>query len=341
MRAIFLPSFQGCITPFKPPKWKNESILGNIFTVPSAVVSNALAWTIAQAQGDLEGKMDSIIQLFGAPISIVSQLFDLILRVSQISSLLNATNTPLLSSPFYKPMAYTSLVVSGIESIRNGLGIYRQLSFLHQINKRRHTKTHLIEFLYEHYFSITTQEKKEIDSFVEESFPDLPPYAKYERKEQIKEKMRTTKMMALSRRVSPWLVKEISESLSMNHYEISIDTLNEWSKHLDLQARKILIVHSIALATIALLVASIILTLISASSTLIFALTILSTFFSTFNYFFEYGFVESRGWNFSLINCIPDWIKWVLQKIFNAELHFEPGAPFPQLSAPTIHIKAV
>lgn len=318
------------VSRFEVPEWKTESNLGNILSIPWVIVSNAFAWSRAQAQDDLEGKIISLIQLAGAPLSVLSQLFGVIFRVYEVSSWLSKTSSASLISPFFKPLAYTTLALSGIETIYFSLGLNRQLSFLSEFNKRKDHKKELVDYLFQEYLGVQENEKIKIAEQLKKSHPHLSEKAIATKQKKLEETLRQKKMTKLSRRTSSWLTKEISETFALNPSNITEKKIDEWINHIDLQAKKILIVHTVGLVAIFLLVTGVLLSLLVAPPFLAVIFTSLSLFASTANYFFEYGYVDSREWNFSFINCLPYWMLWILNNVFKAGISFEPGAVIPQ-----------
>ena len=94
---------------------------------------------------------------------------------------------------------------------------------------------------------------------------------------------------------------------------------------IEIQMTKKLILHLLALTTIFVLGAGLILALSSTAPLAAVVLLSTSPILTIAQYFFEYGCLDSYGWEFSWINCIPYWIRWVIDKTTGKKLEFTPG----------------
>lgn len=310
------------MSEFVIPESRTESNFGNIFTVPGSIISNALSWTKAKEQGDIEGQVNSFTQLLGAPLSVLSQLFGLIFRVYEVSSFLNVTEYAPMVAPFFKPMAYTTLALSGIETVYYGLGLARQITFLSEIRRREGSPHEFFDLIYQEYLGVRKSEEQTITREITSKCLSLNPEEIRELRMKREEEIRQKKMAALSRRISPWLTKELADLFSKGQRSLPKERVEQLMQDIDTQAKKILIVHALGIATIFLMVTGVILALAGVASILPVVFTSLSMLTSTAQYLLEYGFVDSRGWNFSFVNCIPNWIVWIFNGVFGTDLKY-------------------
>ena len=141
-------------------------------------------------------------------------------------------------------------------------------------------------------------------------------------------------MLPFARRIRSWLVTDITKTLSEHPEGVSKDQVDEWMQLIEIQMTKKLLIHVIALITILTLGAGLMLALMGAAPIVSLALLSISPILTAGQYLFECGYLDSPGWKFSWINCVPHWMRWVSNNCFGTDLKFTPGMPKSRRPAP-------
>ena len=246
---------------------------------------------------NLEGKINATVQIFGAPFSVASNLFNISIRGFQVGAVLGLQNTE--SIAFFKPMAISGLVVAILEAFYHLYGLSFQLNFGYNFYQRNVKPLKYFSYLFQEFLGADKKDDAE----------------------------NTEKMFALARRIQPWLVKEITQTLS-EHPKASEKQILEWMNLIEIQMKKKIILHCLALTTITALGIGLALALAGAAPLVSVILLGVSPLFTAAQYFFENGFLITAGWRVEWRNCVPMWVRSVLSTLdtsIEEKLKFTPG----------------
>lgn len=298
-----------------------ESVNGipNLTSFFETIYDGMQAWY----RDNFEGKINATVQIFGAPFSVASNLFNIIVRIYQVGAILGLQNTD--SVAFFKPMAISGFVVSILESFYHLYGLTFQFHFAYNFYKRKVNPQEYFSYLFHNFLGINQKDAQSIRKRIQkrQGFSEEILAAHIQRRAGVK--IRMEKMFPLARRIRPWLVQEITRTLSEHPEGISQEKVNEWMGLIEVQIIKKIVLHVLALTTITILGVGLALALVGAAPLVSVILLSIAPVFTAAQYLFEYGFLDKPGWEFSWINCVPGWVRWSLDKGFGVKLEFTPG----------------
>lgn len=152
--------------------------------------------------------------------------------------------------------------------------------------------------IYNHYFELSPDEVQELSIISDrEALKDLAT---------LKFQM---KLDSLSRKVRPWIVKELYsyivpfkesrfEPISIEHGTFLIDIMHE-------QSKKTILVHIVGLIALAIAVISIVLSFILCPPALPIVLTVIGLTLEFGRYFAPTAFLDEPTWRWNLTSCLP------------------------------------
>ncbi len=184
------------------------------------------------------------------------------------------------------------------------------------------------------YLKISSQEFKRIERIARSRLPSGTDLQIEDEIFDLQNKLLKTKFNQLCKRVSPWCAKDLSEKLEpalkklrSKEAHISEEGKKEVKELLtlcDIQAKKILIVHIVSLIIfVGCAITSAAVIALCPPMLPVVALTTLGII-SSINFLAYHGTINQRGWRFSVVDCIPYFIKWPASKIYQL---FQKSAP--------------
>lgn len=277
-----------------------------------------------------EGKINAAVQIFGTPFSLASNLFNIIIRVYQVGAVLGLQNPS--TSGFFRPMAISGLVVAILEAFYHLYGLTFQLKFAYEFYTRKDAPEQYFAYLFHKYLGISREDRLRILAEIDRSINPLEPSGGTKKKRNslevfvdIGENNYLEKMIPLARRIQPWLVGHITRVLDAYPLGLSEGEVTQLMELIKIQIIKKIVLHVIALTTIVTLGAGLLLAMMSAAPLVSVILLTISPILTAVHYFYEYGFLDRARWDFSWINCIPDWIKWIIYQVTGDKLEFTAG----------------
>lgn len=299
---------------------KSSNGIPNLTSFFQTIYDGAQAWY----RDNFEGRINASVQIFGAPFSVASNLFNIIVRIYQVGAILGLQSAG--SASFFKPMAITGFVVTVLEAFYHIYGLTFQLNFGYNFNKWQHNPQEYFSYLFHNYLGINKNDVVNIRKKIQKDQQGLTAEIEAAHiQRRATAQIRMAKMLPLARRIQPWLVQEITQTLADHPDGISQENVNEWMGLIEIQMTKKIILHCLALTTIVALGVGLALALAGAAPLVSVVLLSISPLFTAAQYLFEYGYLDSAGWEFTWINCIPNWIRRVIDTSFGLKLEFTPG----------------
>jgi hypothetical protein len=221
----------------------------------------------------------------------------------------------------------TILDLLGIDSKNTESLIDDATSILEQVKERYILKD--LEYFEKEYLTLSPEATQKIITYVETKFPDLGEEEKNAKIVETTQQMLGAKRASLDRRVRPWCGQKIADELlpllcklrspltPKNEKEQTNIEAQKLLKTIDIQAKKKLLVHTLAIIAIALTIIGAILTLVAAPYLLPLVLMGMGGAFAMTRYFLINGLQDEEGWNFSVKKCLPNFVIRAFESIRN------------------------
>jgi hypothetical protein len=181
-----------------------------------------------------------------------------------------------------------------------------------------------LQQLQRNYFQISSEEMTQIDVEIQKKFSNLSSTEQQQKKEIAIQAKLSKKKNDLARRVQPWLADEISQDASEIIQNLqSADAVKnkeakekaaEIFKNIKAQCQKKLLIHGVGLAAVLFTVAGLILSCAACPYLIPFFIIAIGGILAFARYYLYVGFIDSKGWEFKIENCIPDFIKSIFKK---------------------------
>lgn len=176
------------------------------------------------------------------------------------------------------------------------------------------------------YFAVNTEEQERIDRTVSSNFGHLAAEAQQQKKSEMQRSLLTVKRTQLDRRIRPWCRQAISRDLKplldvltdptadARLRTTALTQAENLLSSVDIQAKKMLLIHAVGLAAIVLSAIGFTLSLIACPAFIPFTLLIVGGIMTTASYYYKLGALEEAGWNFSGKAACP-WLYWAYEKL--------------------------
>jgi hypothetical protein len=185
-----------------------------------------------------------------------------------------------------------------------------------------------LAYLKHTYLQVSPEKLAEIDSYVREKLPGASADAIEQKKNKLVDANLQINKNDLIRRVHPWLASEIENSLpelieglqsaQPAQRKETAEKASALFNDIKIQNQKNLIIHTIGLIAVVITLAGLIAGCIACPAIIPFVLLIIGSVFATARYYLHHGLMDSKGWKFSVSNCIPSAAKWIYKKITGA-----------------------
>jgi hypothetical protein len=334
------------------PGYTNLPGATNLFFAPYDFYQALKAFRKAHKINDVEGMYENGLRTIQAPISFGQAALELswfaISRGMTFLKTIQNTNTPPLLSiagPVLKSITAAAFILCAIEGIIEAVGLIRSFQFYRKIypfdieNLKSELSRDILENLEENiyltkmqnirkkYFHISAKKLREINHCIQNKFNHLTLEEKKEKQAQIIQSHFDIKKNKLVRRVHPWLADEIEKSLTPviedlrdpkhGKREKAKEKAAAIFKDIQIQSQKKLLIHTIGLLAVLITIAGLIAGCCACPLLIPCLLLAIGTMLSLLRYYLYWGLMQCKGWNFSVGNCIPDYIKKIYEKIIS------------------------
>jgi hypothetical protein len=181
-----------------------------------------------------------------------------------------------------------------------------------------------LQQLQRNYLQISPEEMTQIETEIQKKFSNLSSHEQQQKKEIAIQAELNKKKNDLIRRVQPWLADEISQNASeiIQNLQSADSAKNkeakekaaEIFKHIKTQSQKKLLIHGVGLGAVLFTVAGLILSCAACPYFIPFFIIAIGGILAFARYYLYVGFIDSKGWEFKIENCIPDFIKSIFKK---------------------------
>jgi len=179
------------------------------------------------------------------------------------------------------------------------------------------------------HFQVSPEEHQKITRYVAERAGTK----QQERIDQIIKANLEAKRNQLARRVHPWMVKRLAQSVphivqELQHPHAAIregatKKADQLFKNMQIQTTKQILIHSTGLLALAFALGGLIAGYIVACPLSVFVtLVVLGTLFSFASYYMQRGYMDTEEWAFSVENCLPTLVKKYRQQEEPPPVHF-------------------
>jgi hypothetical protein len=315
--------------------------IANLFFAPYEFFLSMKALLSAEKINDGEGILQNGLRVISTPFSFINSVSKLVWYIFEggiyfklISAAYQHTLLPLTWS-----IAGLGFIVCAIEGVIESIGLYRSKKFYNQFYPQENEeKIYLtkLQQLSNRFLKISPEEQQKIHDYVQRKPLSVE-------KQKLEEKMMaaklTTKKNDLIRRVHPWLADEIEQTVpgTLQNLQSSDPTKRGEAKDkaaeifqkMRLQSQKKILIHTIGLAAVLVTTIGLILGCFPFPFLIPLAVLLVGGALSVARQLLHAGFMDSKGWEFNVENCIPSTVKRIYHKIFSLEKKEKPRECYP------------
>lgn len=213
------------------------------------------------------------------------------------------------------------------------------LQMAKQISEKIETNVYLSELtkLQRTYLQISPEEVLEINDYVQNELSRLSLEEQNARKTQITQNTLDSKKNELIRKIHPWLVDEIENSLPdlirdlqsplLNKQKEAKDIAESVFANIKIQAFKKMLIHSVGMLAVLITIAGLITGCITCPILIPFLLLGLGGCIAITRGILHWGYMNSKGWNFSTQDCIegliPESVRELFEKTFSKKNEYK------------------
>ncbi|GEM_PF-7006330 len=193
--------------------------------------------------------------------------------------------------------------------------------------------------LRESYFQVTPEEVSEINKYAQAHLSGLSSEESDSRRSQILQNTVDSKRCELIRKIHPWLVNEIEESLTevisglqsseKSKQEVCKEKARALFANIKIQSQKKMFVHTLGIIAVVVTLAGLIAGCISCPIFIPFLLLAVGTALAVSRSLVHWGYMNTKGWDFSIKNCIEGLVPESIREFFNKpEVKLPPAEPY-------------
>jgi hypothetical protein len=336
----------------------------NLFFAPYEFFKAAVAMIKAEKVRDNEGMIENGIRVVAAPFSLANSAASLIWYIAKIGlyyKLISESFTHALA-PFSFYIAGLGFVMCAIEGVLESLGLHQTKQFyLENYPQEIESLKKLLNGPDPEKFSHEVEKiiksatlpfpvKEEIEALLQKhvDFPQIEEKIYLARLKQLHNSYfrgsdLTAKKNELIRRVHPWLADEIERALPGTIQKLQSSDPSKKSEgkekaeeifhHIQVQSQKKILIHSIGLAVVITTTVGLILGCLAVPFFIPLIVLMAGAVLALARYYLNAGFMDSKGWEFKVENCIPSILKTIYRKIIESEKIEKPtpvAIPIPK-----------
>jgi hypothetical protein len=323
--------------------------VSNLYYAPQEFLDAAETMYHAYSLGDREGLYENAIRITQAFLSYVHALIQTTWNILYIGTFLNFALKSKVSSllaagsAFSKQLSAFGLTICAIEAIQEAVGLTRSIKFLNENNplqieelkksspgkeKELETAFYLekLSKIQQKHLTISPEDQAEIDLHIQNTASDQSSSEQKKLRDSLIEAKLDRKKNALIRRVRPKLANELEQSIPellknlSSTNEATRDKASEKAaiifKRIVTQCHKQQLVHCTGLLSVAFTVIGLILGCFVLPLGIALTFLFIGMALSGVRYCLHHGFLDSKGWKFSVSRCIPDPIKDLYKALF-------------------------
>jgi hypothetical protein len=212
---------------------------------------------------------------------------------------------------------------------RNDLNASEFLEMVKQISDKIETNTYLTQLnkLNQNYFQISADEENDINNYVQTRLSALSPEEQNARKSKILQNTLDTKKSELVRKIHPWLADEIQSSLPDVIRDLASPSQSKQAEakekaealfaNIKTQSKKKILTHTIGAVAVLFTIAGLIAACISCPIIIPFVLLGIGTLLAFARGGVHWGFMNTRGWNFSAKDCYEGFVSESIREFFD------------------------
>lgn len=193
--------------------------------------------------------------------------------------------------------------------------------------------------LRESHFQLSPEEASEISEYAQAQLSGLTAEEKNARIAQIAQNTVDSKKCELIRKVHPWLANEIEGSLAdvisglQSPEQSKQKTAKEKAETLfadiKIQSQKKMLVHTVGIIAVVVTLAGLIAGCVSCPILIPFIILSIGSALAVSRSLLYWGYMNSKGWNFSIQNCIEGLVPESIRELFNEpEVVLPPEKPY-------------
>ncbi len=310
----------------------------------------------AEKVRDNEGMIENGIRVVAAPFSFVNSAASLVWYIAKIGlyfKLISESFTHALA-PFSFYISGLGFVICAIEGVLESLGLHQTKQFYLEnypeeieslkklLNDPNPEKfSHEVEKIIKSA-TLPSPVKEEIEALLQKhaDFPQIEEKIYLARLKQLHNSYfsgsdLTAKKNELIRRVHPWLADEIEQALPGTIQKMQSsdpskkaeakERAGEIFHHIQVQSQKKILVHSIGLAAVITTTVGLVLGCIAAPFFIPLIVLMAGAILALARHYLNAGFMDSKGWEFKVENCIPSIVKTIYRKIVESEKIEKPA----------------
>lgn len=308
--------------------------ISSIIYAPLSIVDTVRHVSKINAKRDLEGTIDATIRFQLANLSLIYSISSIIHYAFHFFH--HALRAFIFLRRIEGIVPYVGLILGILGSIPEIWGIHRIRQFKkifadkHNAAQYSHAKDVFIALnveeklkrLQNKYFSLSANETNKITNYAQKKYKNLSYNDLNVKIHEIQAKALFVKKCNLARRVRPWMAAEAHDKIPRLLKGFNSTDPTERTQcltgakalisEMEIQARKKMLVHIVGLFALAICVIGSIIALVMLPGAPILVTGVLfvaGVAFSMARYLTAAGYLDTRGWDFSWINCMPQWVK--------------------------------
>jgi hypothetical protein len=298
---------------YRGPAWTTVPGVANIYYAPKEFISSSKALAKAEAINDRPGIIENGLRTLSTPFSFLNSLGSIAWYVVQggiyvklLSETLTTTLFP-LSTTVTGLGIFMSLIEGGIETY----GLARTLNFNSDYLKGTDTEKKL-EKIWNNFLTVSPEFKQKVEDYVRNKYT---PNKRQAKKDEIINEALDRKFNQLVRHVYPRMAEELKEKLPGIFQELkdqnpfarnlALGKAKKLLKNVAAQSGKEILVHIVGMAAVAVTLIGLILSCLGCPFFIPFIFLLGGATLSLVRYFLHEGLMNTKGWEFSMKNCVP------------------------------------
>lgn len=298
----------------KPGSWVYEDLripgTTSILSAPFDLMVICKDFIKASAHNDTEAQLDLALRISVLPLGFLYSLTKVFINIIDFLSLFHLSKLITLNSAmtlFARGLNFVGLGLSTIEFILESISLFKSVSFFLSIFSFKNDDKNALENLNAlkiRYFTISNDEEKNLQKIAKKKDLNI---------EDLRARLLKIKENKLMHRIRPWAAEKLKEAfkkgLLEEGSELNLDEAKELLYSIKAQSVKKAIVNLVGVAS--LLLALIYFILIIVEVPFIIPLILFGAFFalSMTRYLLAKGTLEQNGFQFSLSDCVPQFVK--------------------------------